>query len=421
MEEAKDYKKYLKGLKDATSRKGPKNIKMRKIMGLAGMKLGNIQGLLAGRSALKKRTGGAMLKNPGKADLDKDGKLSGYEKKRGMAIEKSMSGKPMKAVGGALALGVGGDKLRKKFGKKMPLGLGAAALLADKKKKILGRSKGGGADTGKKGEMKSKIGVTMNKLKRRIKGTVSRPEMKFIRKMVPGVATKMGGGMMKKYSVGGNVLHKLKSQKELKKITDSDAYKKADYKGKTEMLGGKVTTGKEMQKKAEGGPASRSAMAEQQRRMGQRKKKTGLLGRAGRGVGKATGRRAGIPSLPGKRKEDSSVTLGKFMKAKTKALNESVAAGGMKRERVTQGSRMRRKEDFIKDVAAGKYKKPSKDAAYYKSIGLTGERGDRAVKDFFKPESLKSRNQKVVLTYKSVGGSVTVKTKLGRNKPTKMY
>ena len=38
----------------------------------------------------------------------------------------------------------------------------------------------------------------------------------------------------------GNVKHRLKSQKELKKITDSDAYKKANYKGKTEMLGGKV-------------------------------------------------------------------------------------------------------------------------------------------------------------------------------------
>ena len=33
---------------------------------------------------------------------------------------------------------------------------------------------------------------------------------------------------------------KLKSQKELKKITDSKEYKKADYKKKTEMLGGKV-------------------------------------------------------------------------------------------------------------------------------------------------------------------------------------
>ena len=33
---------------------------------------------------------------------------------------------------------------------------------------------------------------------------------------------------------------KLKTQKELKEITDSGKYKKADYKKKTEMLGGKV-------------------------------------------------------------------------------------------------------------------------------------------------------------------------------------
>ena len=33
----------------------------------------------------------AKLKNPKKADLNKDGQLSGYEKKRGAAIEKSMA------------------------------------------------------------------------------------------------------------------------------------------------------------------------------------------------------------------------------------------------------------------------------------------------------------------------------------------
>tara|TARA_R110000764_G_scaffold48958_3_gene108489 strand:- start:499 stop:771 length:273 start_codon:yes stop_codon:yes gene_type:complete len=33
---------------------------------------------------------------------------------------------------------------------------------------------------------------------------------------------------------------KLKSQKELKAITDSEAYKNADYEKQTEMLGGKV-------------------------------------------------------------------------------------------------------------------------------------------------------------------------------------
>ena len=37
-----------------------------------------------------------MLKNPKKADLDKDGKLSGYEMKRGKAIEENMK----KTLGG---------------------------------------------------------------------------------------------------------------------------------------------------------------------------------------------------------------------------------------------------------------------------------------------------------------------------------
>tara|TARA_R100001224_G_scaffold29068_1_gene15956 strand:+ start:51 stop:437 length:387 start_codon:yes stop_codon:yes gene_type:complete len=89
-----------------------------------------------------------------------------------------------------------------------------------------------------------------------------------------------------------------------------------------------------------------------------------------------------------KKKEDSSVTLGKFMKAKVDALNESVKAGGMKKDRILEGSTMRSPKRFVEDVEAGKYKKPNKDASYYKSIGLTGERGDKAVKDFFKPQKL---------------------------------
>ena len=40
----------------------------------------------------------SVLNNPNKADLDKDGKLSGYEKKRGKAIEMAMNKK--KAYGG---------------------------------------------------------------------------------------------------------------------------------------------------------------------------------------------------------------------------------------------------------------------------------------------------------------------------------
>ena len=43
-----------------------------------------------------------MLKNPQKADLDKDGKLSSYEKRRGKAIEANMmkakTGKDIKII-----------------------------------------------------------------------------------------------------------------------------------------------------------------------------------------------------------------------------------------------------------------------------------------------------------------------------------
>ena len=51
-----------------------------------------------------------MLKNPQKADLDKDGKLSSYEKKRGKAIESNMEQKPIKAVLGVAAMGLLGAK-----------------------------------------------------------------------------------------------------------------------------------------------------------------------------------------------------------------------------------------------------------------------------------------------------------------------
>jgi len=47
---------------------------------------------------------------------------------------------------------------------------------------------------------------------------------------------------------------KLKTQKELKKITDSAEYKKGDYKKQTEMLGGKTWTAQEMQTKIKNRP-----------------------------------------------------------------------------------------------------------------------------------------------------------------------
>jgi hypothetical protein len=159
--------------------------------------------------------------------------------------------KPVKAVLGALALGIAGKKLMDKKGKKMPLGLGAAALLTKKKKEILGKktggpisgpkgglprmsdidkdkigklkqqlnrfrntsTKGGGADESKR--MSDKTKQTIKKLVERIgrltpaakigsdagKRLKERLKNKF---MTP--AKKMGGGMMmKQYNKGGSV------------------------------------------------------------------------------------------------------------------------------------------------------------------------------------------------------------------------
>ena len=48
-------------------------------------------------------SGGGELQNPDKADLDDDGQLSSYERKRGMAIEKSMA-EQGKSMGGIIEL-----------------------------------------------------------------------------------------------------------------------------------------------------------------------------------------------------------------------------------------------------------------------------------------------------------------------------
>ena len=69
---------------------------------------------------------------------------------QGLQDEKMKPGKPMKAALGALAVGalgaMGLKKARDKFkekGSKMPMGIGAAAMIAKKKKEILGKMGGG--------------------------------------------------------------------------------------------------------------------------------------------------------------------------------------------------------------------------------------------------------------------------------------
>jgi len=358
---------------------------------------------------------------------------------QGLQDAKMKPGKPMKAVLGAIALGLGAKKMMEKKGSKMPMGMGAAAAISKKKKEFLGKKKGGmfkgyskvfetAAQAGQKNTGTSTIvGVKPN-----VKKQVAKSKRKTYKSMeemrkAKGFRTgESAADFNKRKANEAFAKRAAKATGARGRIALGVAaagvgaynYLKSKMKKKDEPK--KKMGGGMMQKYAKGGDATRSSFAEQQR-MGQRKKKPGALGRAGTGVGKSAGPKAAIPSLPGKRKEDSSVTLGKFMKSKYDSIESTVKKGGIGADRVL--SKYRNPERAAKFIASGGYRKKEniKDAAYYKSIGLTGERGDRAVKDFFKPESLKSRNRTIVVTNKSVGGSVTVKTKLGRNKPTKMY
>ena len=63
-----------------------------------------------------------MVKNKEKADLDKDGKISSYENKRGMAIEENMKKARKKAMG---KMNMGGEmKSTKGYGAARTSGMG---------------------------------------------------------------------------------------------------------------------------------------------------------------------------------------------------------------------------------------------------------------------------------------------------------
>jgi hypothetical protein len=88
--------------------------------------------------------------------------------------------------------------------------LGGKVLFADE------MSKGGGADTGRIGEIKSKLALAKDKFKR-IEGSGARPSEKDLKRIIDlmksrepkqmqPLAKKMGGGMMQKYQTGGSVM-----------------------------------------------------------------------------------------------------------------------------------------------------------------------------------------------------------------------
>ena len=150
-----------------------------------------------------------------KLDKNKDGKITGEDfkmmkqgygaaRKDGMGLEDESikPGKVMKAGIGAMMLA----KKMKDEDKKMPIAGMAAKIKSDAMEKILGRSKGGGADMGRMGEIKSKLALAKDKFKR-VMG--SRPNLKAPERGPMKPMKKMGGGMMQRpmgYSKGTMVM-----------------------------------------------------------------------------------------------------------------------------------------------------------------------------------------------------------------------
>ena len=193
----------------------------------------------------KKKFKGGMMKRKmltgGQAKLDKNKNNKIDAEDFAMLRKEKSKKKPMKAALGAIALGaMTAAKLKKLKGKKtkmpgaagvMGSGLIPGMSVADIIQKKLKRSKGGGADTGKVGEQRSKVSVSIDRIQRLARkmkdkdrltqkdielagdlvGSVS-PNIKgkksavdLIKRSIDNLKSskKMGGGMMRQYTKGG--------------------------------------------------------------------------------------------------------------------------------------------------------------------------------------------------------------------------
>ena len=163
---------------------------------------------------MKARVGKSIKKDPTKTVNPFEKKSSKFmERRKKLAGVKSLAGKAGRigiAIGALGAAGAGAAKLGQTIGrkidemkkkpeqkpiqqgekrKKMPGKMGGGMM-----NKPMGYSKGGGADSGTVGEMKSRIGVAMNKAKRlRSTDRLTERDIEKAKSLVKG---KMGGGMI---------------------------------------------------------------------------------------------------------------------------------------------------------------------------------------------------------------------------------
>ena len=263
---------------------------------------------------------------------------------------------------------------------------------------------------------------------------------------------KKPGGFKSTQQKGNIVKGKLKSQKELKKITSSDEYKKADYQTKNKMLnvathkrGALVGGQKKLDKnnnnridaqdfkilKAEKAKGRGQGLQDEKMKPGKPMK--AVLGALALGAAGAMG----LKKVMGKKKKSAEpiaekMPVGDLVQEKKKQLMGKKRGGGIKKGSTKTPNQFLKKSSFIKrrkklmglKSAIGKGGRIGAAAAM---LGLAGAgAASLGQKIGRKLSEAKKKNKKMgggmmQRPGYNVGGSVTVKTKLGRNKPTKMY
>ena len=150
MEEAKAYKKYLRGMRRATSSQFPANAFTagKTALGKAQLKSHLKTKLPKEASTLKKAAQVAKATRYGKIALGVAG--AGLAAREWLKHKsKQHKAKKKKHSVGALVIGLGAKKMKDKGKNVLPLGGAAALLLGKKKKEMLGRRLGGGTELDK--------------------------------------------------------------------------------------------------------------------------------------------------------------------------------------------------------------------------------------------------------------------------------
>jgi len=231
MGEAKDYKKYLKGLKEATKSKSAKKASDIAMKAAKSTRLGKIALGIAGAGIAAKEY---LKRKKEKEEMKKEGSM------KSPFIPKKMGGgmmnKPMGYKSGSKLMDfIKSGSYTDKYGTKTnvdkaikkinlsPKDKDLATMKPASNKKMMGGgmmkkySKGGGADTGTVGEEKSKFGVATNKARRFIKKAAEQMKDtdRFTERDIEKAkqianlkkfTKRMGGGMMNKpmgYKTGG--------------------------------------------------------------------------------------------------------------------------------------------------------------------------------------------------------------------------